>query len=112
MTEKFNLCSVGSPEKSWTLPVEHVVSVLHASSHFSVMDVHVANHSVEITDGLNYYDLDTWFSHVENVLKRTQLIPMTSNLQSQDNVAADKWVFFIQGQKEGEDSQVDSLHYV
>jgi transposase InsO family protein len=54
-----------------------IVSILHGSGHFAVLEATIKTKHISIFDGLSY-PLTTWKYHVENVLKRSKLISLDS----------------------------------
>ncbi|KAG7346301.1 hypothetical protein IV203_005369 [Nitzschia inconspicua] len=52
---------------------KNVVSVLHGSNHYVVLELDATDRTIWICDG-KHYDLLTWTCHITNILKRTGMI--------------------------------------
>ncbi|KAG7340014.1 hypothetical protein IV203_006417 [Nitzschia inconspicua] len=52
---------------------KNVVSVLHGSDHYVVLELNATDRTIWICDG-KHYDLLTWTCHITNILKRTGMI--------------------------------------
>jgi hypothetical protein len=57
--------------------VETIVSVLHAHSHYAVLEADIPERKITILDGL-LRPLEHWQAHAMNILRRCKLIPMGS----------------------------------
>jgi hypothetical protein len=69
--------------------VHKVILILHGNSHFVVLEVDLTKRIVIIYDGLKYH-FKLWLEHINNVMKRTELISTNQSLRI---VKKDKDVF-------------------
>jgi hypothetical protein len=58
--------------------VNTLVSVLHGSSHFAIMEVDIKCRLITIFDGL-FFPLKTWFNHIVSILRKTETIQLSES---------------------------------